>query len=198
MTIFLQYILPSIIGASAAILAGIINYFQFRGKIKKEFEKLEKEHELLNRDYIKKVHYEEMFKIYKDMSQKLFDMAVDCLSLFPPGLDYLPENDTEEKQRIFIKRYNKACDTFNSFTKSLYANAPFFDEKVFDLLYKFREDCNLQIVWYPDLVLQSSKSIAKENLKQKEECYKRSAEIHKELEDCIKFIRLKLQEDESR
>ena len=194
--IFLQYILPSIIAFVSAVIVSLVSYFQYKSKVKKEIEKLEKEYQLLNKDHVKKIHYETTFAIYKELSDKLFTMSVDVLSLFYPGLDISIPLDTEEKQKVQYKKYNQACDSFNYFTKTLYANSPFIEKDVFDKLMDYRNMCNEQIIWYPDLILNVDKSLSKENCNEKNKCYKRSEEINRKLYECIEFLRVKIKNDE--
>lgn len=196
MEIFLQYILPSLIALVVAVVAGIFGYLQVKTTIKKNIEAIDKEHKLSNQDHIKRLHYEERFKIYKDLNEKLLLMIIDALSLFPPGLDTsLPQN-MEDRIKEYRKRYNAACTSFNEFTKSLYGNGPFIEEDVFKKLMEIREKCNLQIVFYPSLVMAPDKTFEKENAKNKSDCWLRGSQLRKDLDEITAFMRNKIKEEE--
>ena len=60
-------------------------------------------------NYISKTQFDAEFKIYQELSEPIFDMFFDVLKLFPMGLDYVPEDETDRKN-FYEKRYNNAMD----------------------------------------------------------------------------------------
>lgn len=196
MNTFLQYILPSLIAALAAIIASVISIFVSKSKIKNEIEKQQKQFFLDNAKHIRQMHNEERFKIYHSLSEKSLEMVQTALMLFPPFLDYLPKN-LEERNELYKTRYKEATTAYDSFSKCLFSNAPFIDENFYKKLINYREMCRLQIMFYPDLILQKSEGYDESYEKLMSECWNRGTQIATIQEQIIAEIRKAIQEDET-
>lgn len=116
MNTFLQYILPSLIAAVAAIIASVISVFVSKSKIKNEIEKQQKQFFLDNAKHIRQMHNEERFKIYHSLSEKSLEMVQTALMLFPPFLDSVPK-DLEERTnyiKLDIKKQQPPMISFQN------------------------------------------------------------------------------------
>lgn len=196
MNTFLQYILPSLIAGVAAIIASVISVFVSKSKIKNEIEKQQKQFFLDNAKHIRQIHNEERFKIYHSLSEKSLEMVQTALMLFPPFLDSVPKN-LEERNELYKARYKEATTAYDSFSKCLFSNAPFIGENIYKKLIDYREMCRLQIVFYPDLILQKNEGYDETYEKLRSECWNRGTQIATIQEQIIAEIRKTIQEDET-
>ncbi|MBR1626938.1 MAG: hypothetical protein IJ681_07325 [Bacteroidales bacterium] len=161
-----------------------------KSEFSKEIETLKAKNDKLN--YISKTQFDAEFKIYQELSEPIFDMFFDVLKLFPMGLDYVPEDETERKN-FYEKRYNNAMDNLLVFQKKLYVYAPFIPKHIYDMFDNFRVEARKQVNWYPDFILYPDKEIVHELREEKRKCWKRTEELQKQYNDIIDKLRNHLQ-----
>lgn len=178
-----------VIGASWSIYFNRIKEGQ-KTEFAKQLEILKSKNEKVN--YITKAQFDAEFKMYQELSEPIFNMFFDILKLFPMGVDYVPEDETERKN-FYEKRYNNAMDNLLIFQKKLYIYAPFIPKHIYDMLDNFRVEARKQVNWYPDFILHPDREIVKELQEEHRKCWKRTEELQKQYKDIIDKLRNHLQ-----
>lgn len=161
-----------------------------KAEFTKELETLKAKNDKCN--YITKTQFDVEFKIYQEISEPIFNMFFDVLKLFPMGLDYVPEDETERKN-FYEKRYNGAMENLLIFQKKLYVYAPFIPKHIYDMFDDFRVEARNQVNWYPDFILYPDKEVVRELREEKHNCWKRTEELQKQYEEIIDKLRNHLQ-----
>lgn len=188
-------ILPYLVTIVCSVLSGVFAYLI---AIKQSKLDLNKETQVIKLDeskFIKQLHNSDKFNIYHELSSCSLKMAQDALFLFPPFLDQISEN-TEEKNVVLERRYKEACSSYDKFINCLNSNAPFIDEDVYNKFDELRENCRLQIIFYPDLVLINDPSFAKDYKTIRKECRERGKKLSSMMTVLISFLREKIKSDE--
>ena len=153
-------------------------------KYREELERLTKQ--LERKNYVSKVRFDAEFAIYRELCALTDEMERTVHSLFPTGLDPLP-NDADEQKKIFQRRYKSACSAYSSASKSLSKNSAFIPKENYDLFDEVERLCRIQIVLYP-YSLRSG--VDKLDPEQEQGCWKRT----KEIDDAYKKLQKKLRE----
>ena len=190
---FLQYILPSLIAVLGVCLSSFASLLISNNTIKNQFETQKEEYELEKKTHAKKIHNEEVYKIYHLLSEKTLSMIQANLYLFPHFIDKVPI-DEEEKKKMYLERYKNACSTFDDLNLYLHQIAPFICEEVYDYFNSITDECRKQIIFYPDFFLKERYGFEKDDAITKNQCWDRGSEIAKKQEEIIDFLRNKINE----
>ena len=142
--------------------------FEFEKKLEDLRSKLEK------RNYISKVRFDLEIETYRQLSEAVFSMVSDTSFLFPHGIGWShPDEEAELKRKE--DNYNKAIESYNNATQSIMKNAPFVPKNIYQLFSEIRDDCQLQIQWFPDFKLNKlSVEVLRELSDVKRECLART------------------------
>jgi hypothetical protein len=153
-------------------------------KLNKELE----EHisNLDKKSYISKARFDKEFIIYQDLSEKVLDMVETNTALFPL-LDRPPEKE-DEKKEFYAKRHKDAASAYNIASKSIYANAPFIPEDIFDLYDDIRKKCLVQLNTYH--IFGPLSSTARQSATNEfYNCFEKAEEIRKKSDKIISKVR---------
>lgn len=153
---------------------------------KRFLKKEDAKQEIVN--HITKNQFDVEFKIYQELSEMSFSMLYEVSQLFPAGLDYVPQ-DKDERQKVYQERYKKAQDELIKFQNRLLQVAPFISKKIYDLFDELRAEARLQVVFYPDFVLNPDREYVKELSKEKHECMKRTPQLTIKREHIMEVLR---------
>lgn len=147
------------LGGGGAIVVGISSWL---GKVwanrilenqkaehQKEIEgyksELQKELERLNaiQDkalYISKVQYDNEYRIYQEIWQKLHKCTVASVRLYP-GYEEMPI-DKEEREKYQEEKYRNFVDHYNGFTAAIEEYAPFYRDDFYTAFAELRQACH--------------------------------------------------------
>ncbi len=195
MEIFLTYVLPYLVTLIVAVITGFITYSTAIKQSKLESIKQREQFILDNSSHIKKLHYEEKFKIYRNLSESFLTAIMDNSQLFPIGIDKVPQNE-EEQYNFYLKRYENACKSIDKATYVLHSNAPFIDKDIFEKFSAIHQLCKRQIVYYPMFVLDKY-SYQNELRDEQTACWSRTSDILSKREELMDFLRQKINSDEA-
>lgn len=169
-----------------------------KAEFEKQIEILKAKNEKLN--YITKTQFDAEFKMYQELSKYCFEMILKTSSLYPMGIDYLPE-DEEQRNEVFRERYLNAKDTLITFQNTLYQYAPFILKELYSLFDDLKKECQKQVNMYLDCKVNHDKNadVRKEYRVMETDCWKRTPDIYKKHENIIEKLRdylctLKVQE----
>ena len=172
---------------------------QQKSEFTKEVENLKAKNEKIN--YITKTQFDAEFKMYQELSKYCFEMILKTSSLYPMGIDYLPEND-EQRNEVYRERYLNAKETLITFQNTLYQYAPFILKELYSLFDDLKKECQKQVNMYLDCKVNPDKDadVRKEYRVMEIDCWKRTPNIYKKHEDIIAKLRdylctLKVQEE---
>lgn len=147
------------LGGGSAIVVGVSSWLgkvwanhileDEKAKHQKEIEgyksELQKELERLNaiQDkalYISKVQYDNEYRIYQEIWQKLHKCTVASVRLYP-GYEEMP-TDKEELKKYQEGKYNNFVDHYNGFTAAIEEHAPFYRDDFYTAFAGIRETCH--------------------------------------------------------
>ena len=131
---------------------------KYKSELNFELEKLKTKNESVI--YRSKVQFDLEIEIYRKLFDELYDFTNDSYSLYPT-FDTLPF-EKEEQQALFLKRYEKYVESFNSFNMVLAKNAPFIPKKIYDMFCEIRKLSNSLSILYHELKLQTQSELSKD------------------------------------
>jgi hypothetical protein len=196
MEIFLQYVLPYLVTISLTLLSGLITYKVAMAQSKSDMAKQREQFLLEGKNYIKNLHSEEKFKIYHSLMETALAEIQDTSLLFPYGLDYVPQ-DEREKQKLYLERYSASVKSYNDASAKLNANACFVSKDIYEKFAEIRELCRLQIVLYPDFILNPNEEIRNSSPEEKRKCWDRTKTIQEKENILIDFMRERIEKEEN-
>lgn len=192
--IFLTYILPYLVTLVVAFISGFITFKVATKQAMLDLIKQKEQFILENNSHIKKIHYEEKFKIYRALSESFLSAILDNSLLFPYGIDHVPQNESD-KENFYLKRYENACRSIDKAMYALYSNAPFIDIDAFDKFDDILKFCRFQIIYYPDFVIKKNSPLDKLT-EEKTACWKRTSEIDVKRKELMDYLREKIIKEE--
>ena len=192
----LASLISMMIGALWAICFNRIKEGQ-KLEFQRQLEKLKTKNDKCN--YVSKNQFDTEFKIYQELSEPVFDMFFDVVKLFPQGIDYVPEDETE-CQNFYKQRYDKAMENLLKFQKKLYMFAPFIPKKIYKMYNEFRIEARKQVHWYPDFVLNPYPETGQAIADEKKACWERTKILMEKYDEITDNLReylqsLRVQED---
>lgn len=192
--IFLTYILPYLVTIVVAFMSGFITFKIAAKQAKLDLIKQKEQFVLENNTHIRKIHYEEKFKIYRALSESFLSAILDNSLLFPNAIDHVPPTDSD-REIFYLKRYENACKSIDKAMYTLYSNAPFIEKDAFDKFDDVLKLCRLQIVFYPDFVIKKNSPLI-EMTKEKNACWIRTSEIDDKRKELMDYLREKITREE--
>ena len=90
--------------------------------------------------YISKAQYDNEYRIYQEIWQKLHRCAVASVRLYP-GYEEFPI-DKEEREKYQEEKYHRFVECYNEFVNSMEENAPFYQDNFYALFMELRDDCH--------------------------------------------------------
>ena len=91
--------------------------------------------------YISKVNYDNEYKIYMEIWQKLINCISDTNFLYPRGLVNVPI-DKDEYEKYQEDKYKKYSDSYNDYSNCIEKYAPFYKKKFYDQFIIIRNECH--------------------------------------------------------
>ena len=195
--IFLASI-ASIGGIAGLIVVGIkISVDLIAERLQKKYElQLSKELEKLRygldkKNYVSKVRFDKEFVIYQELSEKVMNMVIDNIKLFPLH-DEVPKEE-DERRKLFIERIENAIQSYNAASRAINANAAFIPKEFYDIYNDVAIRCRQQISFYRILVINPKRDEASHFLSDEhDKCFTRNEEISEMFEEIMSKVRERL------
>lgn len=194
------------IGGTSVVILGLAKYIgnitanilaeKNRAKIEKEIAEYKTKYDkiLEHSLYVSKLNYENEYKIYKDIWDKLNRCVISTCKLFPIVEDVpVDENDV---QKFNESKYNEYVTNLNEFGFCVDIYAPFYIEELYNAFNELRRSCifigNKFKLYKIDVKKNLSYSAVRNltmKIEEEKEIYEKKTEIVKNKEDLIIKIR---------
>lgn len=183
-------------GGIGGILIGVVKFSanqiaermskKFEASISKELEKYKTE--LSKKEYVSKARFDAEFGIFRELSRTFFNMVRDINSLVPAGYHEVPanENDFKEYQE---KCWQSASKSLQIAQETLFQNAPFISEDLYNSFSELLSLTNLQIYAYTKRFNVGYYVPPDEKNSFSSDDYKRAIEIQQKMDALNKKIR---------
>ena len=173
------------IGIGGAIVAGFSSWVgkvwanrlmaKESAKFREVLERLTKQ--LERKNYVSKVRFDTEFAIYRELSKNLVLVVQNARVLFPDkGLQYAP---VDKQEQIYIKNYQDACRSYNTFSSCLASNCAFIVDDIYHDFESIREKIDHQIQFYHRLFLSGNRIPI--DTEEEQTCWSYTEEIYDEL-----------------
>lgn len=90
--------------------------------------------------YISKAHYDNEYRIYSEIWEKLHKATLFSEDLFPRGIASIPI-DLEERKKFNQEKYKNFVDAFNEFSITTDKYAPFYKSEFYEKFKSIRKIC---------------------------------------------------------
>lgn len=90
--------------------------------------------------YISKAQYDNEYRIYQEIWEKMFNCVMHTKMLYPQGLQTVP-SDPDEFEKYQLEKYKKHAESFNSYLSIIDRYAPFYKKEFYDMFTEIRIKC---------------------------------------------------------
>lgn len=110
----------------------------YKNELKKEYTKYNLNSEKAT--YISKAQYDNEFKIYMEIWDKMSICIRESINLYPMGIENVPI-DEKEKEEYQIKKYQRYAEAFNEYSTFINKYAPFYKKDFYEKFSEVRKSC---------------------------------------------------------
>lgn len=112
---------------------------EYKAELEKSISRINAEQD--KRLYISKTQYDNEYKIYQNIWEKLNNCVLTTIALYPGGIENVPV-DEKEKEEYQMEKHKKYVQAYNEFSKAIQDNAPFYTKKFYGSFVAIRNDCS--------------------------------------------------------
>jgi hypothetical protein len=98
--------------------------------------------------------------------------------------------------KLYSHRYEASIKSYNEASTVLNSNACFVSKDIYEKFAEIRELCRIQIVFYPDFILNSNEEIREASPDEKQKCWLRTETIFQKQTALIDFMRERMEKEE--
>ena len=109
--------------------------------------------------YITKVQYDNEYKIYMEIWEKLHKCIVYTLQLYPQGIENVPV-DKKEMLEYQLKKYKKYAECYNDFSLTVDKYAPFYKKEFYEKFVELRKLCGQQGAYFDHFEIQRKTNLS--------------------------------------
>ena len=176
-----------LISLSSSVVTAVIALIVPLVQLKHEKEERKAQYENERKQHISQMRLDMEFDIYKELSEKVVALAVNCLALFDDDFDYSQIKQREATDKD-VKLRNKVAKLQNDANESIYKYAIFIPKEWYDKFNKIKYLCCKQVYAYEDyFIFKKLKNIKIDTIK--DECEKRNKEISDVFNELVNELR---------
>ena len=176
-----------LISLSSSVITAVIALIVPLVQLKHEREERKAQYENDKKQHISQMRLDMEFDIYKELSEKVVSLIVNCIGLFDDNFDYdkIGQKTPSDED---INLQNKIAKLQNEANEAVYKYAIFIPKEWYDKFNKIKKLCTEQLCAFEDYVLfKKLKNKKIETIKN--ECEKRNKEISDVFNELVNELR---------